>query len=140
MKWSDKKKYAHPDIIRVPMVYILYNKDVPVYVGSTKCIEERLFAHSKGGKEFTHYSFCEVPENEMFDIEIEWQFKLRPILCQQMPPSNRFMSKLSAKKYFSVSGLYINKVIREQNLVEFNGRYDFLPAINNGCFLEVEGK
>ena len=51
-------------------VYSLFDKDVIVYVGKSKQVEERIKNHKYDGKIFDRYECVECLEEEMNELEI----------------------------------------------------------------------
>lgn len=65
--------------IRSYFVYALWDKDEIVYIGKSVRLQSRIDQHAGSSKEFTHFSFIELEnEQEMDAVETKLIFELQP--------------------------------------------------------------
>lgn len=97
MKIYEKRRNSF-DFINKKGIYFLFRDGVIVYVGQSKNIGNRIFAHKRGkksklqpAKKFTHYGFLEndLCDKDMCDIEAYHIIKYKPEY-NIMIPKNSF--------------------------------------------------
>ena len=97
-----------------PCVYLLYDKDTIVYVGSSKAPIARITAHSQENKQFDSYRLIKCDKRKMLKLEKQYIIHLKPKYNLQKPNLSKMICYLLTENNLNQSGLAIRFNISRQ--------------------------
>lgn len=114
----------------LPGIYFLLRNNKIVYVGQCKKGLARLYAHCSD-KKFDGYYFKQCDVENLNNIEAYYICNFEPQYNQTIPSNEYFKSKSQLKEIFKVSGVKLNKMIREKQIKPyFHGSYFNIKDFN----------
>lgn len=102
---------------RIRGVYVLYQEDIPVYVGQAIDVTRRVYFHlADGSKEFDSFAYVRVESGDLNAVEASLIVALNPRHNQSMPSSGQYASLAQLKRLLTLDLWTLKKLVRKYNL------------------------
>ena len=103
--------------MKIRGIYWLLKYNEIVYVGQSENIYKRVYQHND--KEFDSWSYKEVLEENLNELESNLIIKIRPKLNKTIPQNEKFISVDSIKISYKLTLSNVKKIIKDNTLKTF---------------------